>query len=457
MDLVGLWYSWSAWKAKFLLLQAADSFNTSVGPPAEIIKDLRRDGIITSRDPHDIALFLWPLNHAYNVDRHKIGMYLTSGNTHSRAVLELLWSILPLRGLSFVDALKFLLLFVFPPKEEEKAFQILLGFSHNYLDMNPSHSLIDPRASSELAYSVLALNNLAAFDTGADSLPSKAEFIHFNRHLTTGPLAETFLADTYDASVMEPLLSEVKPKLFHEESPPLSSPPLRRARSWPNHFRGSPMARVNRDLSLHDIVPWSTTISIFYTNYPRCLLAHVDDRFVLKIMSASVDVDSIVDYMRRAATVFPNQVPAVHEFGRKMGCSYILMDRIGGHQLMSLMHRRPNRNYDKVYGQIATIVSGLATINISHNDLNPQNVMVTKDLDVLAIIDWDFAGSADRSMEYQNRTLNPWHHNHVWDWDFAFRRAQANSVLMHGYGFSYHDVDFPPMRFLEEEALCSTY
>jgi len=149
---------------------------------------------------------------------------------------------------------------------------------------------------------------------------------------------------------------------------------------------------------------------------------------ILKLHAPSVDVEKISGIMQRAREVV--QVPKVYRYGYSGNCAFIMMEFIGGYnldywssQLGESVSADPH-----VIQQIQNIVCKLASIGISHNDLYPRNIVVNKKWEILAVVDWDVAGSLDVSQEYIRRkhcNLEPYCH----DWDFLFLASSPDKFI----------------------------
>lgn len=123
----------------------------------------------------------------------------------------------------------------------------------------------------------------------------------------------------------------------------------------------------------------------------------------LKMMSPLVDISSIVSIMRLAATVIP--VPQVYEFGFSGNCSYIIMEYVPGFNLGEIAAQFPLASHI-VAPQVDTIIQKLASVGLSHNDLEPRNILIDSSWRIVSLIDWDLASSSSASTDYSRRVLD---------------------------------------------------
>jgi serine/threonine protein kinase len=107
-----------------------------------------------------------------------------------------------------------------------------------------------------------------------------------------------------------------------------------------------------------------------------------------------------------------------------------MMEFIGGYNLdywISKLGESGSAD-PRVLQQIQNIVRKLASIGISHNDLYPRNIVVNKEWEILAVVDWDVAGPLYVSQEYIRRkhfNLEPYCH----DWDFLFLASCPDKLI----------------------------
>ncbi|KZT50484.1 hypothetical protein CALCODRAFT_488673 [Calocera cornea HHB12733] len=145
-------------------------------------------------------------------------------------------------------------------------------------------------------------------------------------------------------------------------------------------------------------------------------LYRIDKKFLLTLFLPSVDVARIARNQDLASQVIP--APKVLRWGEMGDVSWMLTVWAWGRPLSSYIRQNPKLDYSHLSPVIAEVVSRLATVNLAHNDLYPNNVIVDNDLNLVAIIDWDRATTLEKSNEYQHRALME---SVEHDWDFAFR------------------------------------
>ena len=138
---------------------------------------------------------------------------------------------------------------------------------------------------------------------------------------------------------------------------------------------------------------------------------------ILKLRPIYVDVAIVVRNMRHAATVI--NVPRVYDYGYSGNCSFILMAYIyPAANLGVLLKDHGEWPLRYVEPQVHMIVRKLAAVGLSHNDLYPRNIMVGRDWEILAVVDWDESGPLDLSREYLRRVCWDFDTHH---WDYIFR------------------------------------
>jgi hypothetical protein len=197
-----------------------------------------------------------------------------------------------------------------------------------------------------------------------------------------------------------------------------------------------------RDMSMHQVVR-----EIINTPSGRVLLLAGEQ--ILKLRPIYMDVAVVVRNMRRAATVI--NVPRVYDYGYSGNCSFILMAYIYPAANLAVMlkdHGEWPLRY--VEPQVHMIVRKLAAIGLSHNDLYPRNIMVGRNWEILAVVDWDESGPLNLSREYSRRVCWDFDTHH---WDYIFRiygDAFASLDLVPDENDHVHAplIRFPPGRII---------
>ena len=170
---------------------------------------------------------------------------------------------------------------------------------------------------------------------------------------------------------------------------------------------------------------------------------------ILKLRPMYVDVVVIVRNMRRAATVI--NVPKVYDYGYSGNCTFILMAHIyPAACLKVVMKGHEGWVFKYLEPQVEMIVRKLAGIGLSHNDLYPRNIMVGRDWDIVAVLDWDESGPLHLSREYSKRVC--WNEDtHHWDHIFrAYDDPFASLDLVHDQNIYLHAplIRSPPGRVI---------
>jgi len=151
-------------------------------------------------------------------------------------------------------------------------------------------------------------------------------------------------------------------------------------------------------------------------NAPSCKLMVLEDGLVLKLRPMLVDVDVIVRNMKLASIV--TKVPKVYKYGYSGNSAFILMAYVHpAANLQVMFEKYGDVALHSVEPQLWTIVRDLARLGISHNDLYPRNILVDRDWEVVAVLDWDESGPLVTSREYERRVC--WEFDtHSWDYIF---------------------------------------
>jgi hypothetical protein len=169
------------------------------------------------------------------------------------------------------------------------------------------------------------------------------------------------------------------------------------------------------NLSPHDMSRYEVLRDVINTPSGRVMLLAGEQ--VLKLRPVNVDVAIIVRNMRRAATVI--NVPRVYDYGYSGNCAFILMAYIYPAANLGVMVKEHGEwPIQYVEPQVHTIVRKLAGVGLSHNDLYPRNIMVGRNWEILAVVDWDESGPLDLSREYSRRVCWELDTHH---WDYIFR------------------------------------
>ncbi|OCH95929.1 hypothetical protein OBBRIDRAFT_445498 [Obba rivulosa] len=117
------------------------------------------------------------------------------------------------------------------------------------------------------------------------------------------------------------------------------------------------------------------------------------------------NVREIAGIMKLARTVVP--VPKVYDCGYSGDCSYILMQAVRGDELGIVIQAFPEREilptHPFILDQVEKVVKRLASVGISHNDLEPRNIIVDNYCRFTGIIDWDNASPWHLSCGYLGR------------------------------------------------------
>ncbi|THU97270.1 hypothetical protein K435DRAFT_857784 [Dendrothele bispora CBS 962.96] len=196
-------------------------------------------------------------------------------------------------------------------------------------------------------------------------------------------------------------------------------------------------------------------------------------RRVLKIFPALLDVTRIVTQMERASTAV--RVPKIYQHGwadsvldlgegfdinqfypeaqrtiqdiREITArtySFIIMEELKGTPLDTLLPNCPGL-LEAFRPKIKVCIDRLAAVGIAHNDMLPRNILVDTDhKEIVAVVDWDCAGSVIRSREYHRRIHNNHLVNH--EWDALFLRHsfdKDDALLMPPPCYPFHAIQLP--------------
>lgn len=168
-----------------------------------------------------------------------------------------------------------------------------------------------------------------------------------------------------------------------------------------------------------------------HPKFPQARVLILDSKLVLKMMSPLIDISAIASAMRLAATVVP--VPQVYDFGFSGNCSYIIMEYVSGFNLGEIMVQFPTLSGYIVAPQINTVIQRLASVGLSHNDLEPRNILIDSSWRIVSVIDWDLVSSYFRSTDYARRTLDTTSPS----WSYFFLRNAGQR----GYSLALNPVD----------------
>jgi hypothetical protein len=126
----------------------------------------------------------------------------------------------------------------------------------------------------------------------------------------------------------------------------------------------------------------------------------------------------IVANMNLARTKVP--VPEVYDYGYSGNCAYILMERIDAIDAERYINNMKFPVPRRLSRRVREIIADLASLGLSHNDLNPRNIMIMvyPYWVVLSIVNWDNCTPIHVAGEYARRVITSGRHN----WDYMFLR-----------------------------------
>ena len=122
--------------------------------PKRGVKQLIKDGFITSDSPEDIAAFIIQTE---DLDKSMIGEYLGEGETQNIAIMHAFVDSMDFTRRRFVDALRQFLQSFRLPGEAQKIDRFMLKFAERYITGNPN-AFANADTAYVLAYSVIMLN-----------------------------------------------------------------------------------------------------------------------------------------------------------------------------------------------------------------------------------------------------------------------------------------------------------
>ncbi|KAF6762645.1 Sec7-domain-containing protein [Ephemerocybe angulata] len=182
----------SAKQRKTALLEGIKKFNYK---PKKGIEFLIDTGFIPSKDPKDVATFLF---HTDGLNKAMLGEYLGEGDTQNVAIMHHFVDILDFSGLAFVDALRAFLQKFRLPGESQKIDRFVLKFAERYIEHNPKIAFVNAETAYVLSYSVIMLNT-DHYNPQVKNRMTKQDFIKNNRGINDGTdLPEEMLSEIFD-------------------------------------------------------------------------------------------------------------------------------------------------------------------------------------------------------------------------------------------------------------------
>ncbi|KAF5331712.1 hypothetical protein D9611_007702 [Ephemerocybe angulata] len=182
----------SAKQRKTALLEGIKKFNYK---PKKGIEFLIDTGFILSKDPKDVATFLF---HTDGLNKAMLGEYLGEGDPQNVAIMHHFVDILDFSGLAFVDALRAFLQKFRLPGESQKIDRFVLKFAERYIEHNPKIAFVNAETAYVLSYSVIMLNT-DHYNPQVKNRMTKQDFIKNNRGINDGTdLPEEMLSEIFD-------------------------------------------------------------------------------------------------------------------------------------------------------------------------------------------------------------------------------------------------------------------
>ncbi|KAF8591584.1 Sec7-domain-containing protein [Ramaria rubella] len=181
----------SAKQKKTTLLEGIRKFNFK---PKRGIKFLLETGVLPSKAPQDIAMFLM---YTDGLSKMMIGEFLGEGEEENIAIMHAFVDLLDFTNLPFTEALRLFLQSFRLPGEAQKIDRFMLKFAERFIGNNPT-SFANADAAYVLAYSAILLNT-DAFNPQVKNRMTKADFLKNNRGINDGQdLPEEMLSTIFD-------------------------------------------------------------------------------------------------------------------------------------------------------------------------------------------------------------------------------------------------------------------